>query len=245
MPVFSGLFLIIVMGSAGLPALSGFVGEFLTILGTFIAGDTLPAGYSLPMPRLLGGLAATGVVLGAVYLLWMFQKVFFGKLDKAKNGKLKDLNGRELATFVPLVIGIFVLGLFRTLLRRWSGVVGSEGSRPRHRVEKHRIASGSGNQAASAPKGATPGAAAGAEAAGDPPARAHRGRGSVGRCGSAGRRVPGGGSSRAVLHRARHAGAPPAGAPGGSAAAFAVPAARDPEGRHDVRREPPRLSFPI
>src|SRR3954462_4565306 len=104
------------MGSAGLPALSGFVGEFLTILGTFIAGDTLPQGYSFPMPRLLGALAATGVVLGAIYLLWMFQKVFFGKLDKAKNGKLKDLSGRELATFLPLVVGIFLLGLFPTSL---------------------------------------------------------------------------------------------------------------------------------
>jgi len=112
MPVFAGLYLIIVMGSAGLPALSGFVGEFLTILGTFIAGDTLPAGYSFPMPRLMGALAATGVVLGAIYLLWMFQKVFFGKLDKAKNGKLRDLNGRELGTFIPLCIGIFALGLF-------------------------------------------------------------------------------------------------------------------------------------
>jgi NADH-quinone oxidoreductase subunit M len=112
MPIFSGLYLIIVMGSAGLPALSGFVGEFLTIMGTFIAGDTLPQGYGFPMPRLLGGLATTGVVLGAIYLLWMFQKVFFGKLDKAKNGKLPDLNGRELGTFIPLVIGIFLLGLF-------------------------------------------------------------------------------------------------------------------------------------
>jgi NADH-quinone oxidoreductase subunit M len=100
------------MGSAGLPSLSGFVGEFLTILGTFIAGDTLPQGYGFPMPRLLGALAATGVVLGAIYLLWMFQKVFFGKLDKAKNGKLKDLDARELCTFIPLVIGIFLLGMF-------------------------------------------------------------------------------------------------------------------------------------
>jgi NADH-quinone oxidoreductase subunit M len=112
MPTFAGLFLVVVMGSAGLPALSGFVGEFLTILGTFIAGDTLPQGYNFPMPRLMGALAATGVVLGAVYLLWMFQKVFFGKLDKAKNGRLKDLNGSELATFIPLVIAIFLLGLF-------------------------------------------------------------------------------------------------------------------------------------
>src|SRR5690242_9242317 len=56
MPIFAGLFLIVTMGSAGLPALSGFVGEFLTLFGTFISGDTFPAGYHLPMPRLLGAL---------------------------------------------------------------------------------------------------------------------------------------------------------------------------------------------
>ncbi len=134
MPVFAGLYLIIVMGSAGLPALSGFVGEFLTIMGTFNAGcvaagpdpmmackigETFPASHAnfLPHPHLLGALAATGVILGAIYLLFMFHKVFFGKLDKARNGSLKDLSGRELAVFIPLVIGIFLLGLFpRALL---------------------------------------------------------------------------------------------------------------------------------
>ena len=108
MPMFSGLFLIIVMGSAGLPALSGFIGEFLTLLGTWGAG----AESNLPMPRVLTALATTGVILGAVYLLYMFHKVFFGKLDKAKNGNLPDLNGRELGTFIPLVLGIFLMGLF-------------------------------------------------------------------------------------------------------------------------------------
>ncbi|MDQ3367151.1 MAG: NADH-quinone oxidoreductase subunit M [Myxococcota bacterium] len=120
MPVFAGLYLIIVMGSAGLPALSGFVGEFLTLLGTFNAGSEFPASHPdyLPYPRLLGALATTGVILGAIYLLWMFQKVFFGKLDKAKNGRLKDLSGRELAVFVPLVLAIFAMGLFpRPFLR--------------------------------------------------------------------------------------------------------------------------------
>lgn len=114
MPVFAGLFLIVTMGSAGLPALSGFVGEFLTLFGTFNAGDTFPPSHPnfLPAPRLLGAVATTGVIFGAVYLLYMFQKVFFGKLDKAKNGNLKDLNGRELGVFIPLVILIFVLGLF-------------------------------------------------------------------------------------------------------------------------------------
>jgi NADH-quinone oxidoreductase subunit M len=120
MPVFAGIYLIIVMGSAGLPALSGFIGEFLTIFGTFNAGDTFPAAapHFLPAPRLLGALAATGVIFGAIYLLYMFQKVFFGKLDKARNGALKDLSGREMATFLPLVIGIFLMGMFpRPLLQ--------------------------------------------------------------------------------------------------------------------------------
>jgi NADH-quinone oxidoreductase subunit M len=122
MPLFAGIYLIIVMGSAGLPALSGFVGEFLTIMGTFIAGgapgsaEAFPTGYSIPMPHLLGALAATGVVLGAIYLLWMFQKVFFGKLDKAKNGKLPDLNAREFLTLLPLVLGIFLMGMFPSRL---------------------------------------------------------------------------------------------------------------------------------
>ncbi|HEY1551981.1 MAG TPA: NADH-quinone oxidoreductase subunit M, partial [Kofleriaceae bacterium] len=114
MPIFAGLYLIILMGSAGLPALSGFVGEFFSIFGTFIAGDTFPANHPhfLPMVRLLAALAATGVILGAVYLLFMFHKVFFGKLDKAKNGKLEDLRGHELAVFVLLAVGILVGGLF-------------------------------------------------------------------------------------------------------------------------------------
>jgi NADH-quinone oxidoreductase subunit M len=112
MPVFAGLFLVVTMGSAGLPALSGFIGEFLTIFGTFNAQDTLPAGYSIPHPRLLGALACTGVIVGAVYLLYMFQKVFFGKLDKAKNGNLPDLRGHELFVFVILSIAILLGGLF-------------------------------------------------------------------------------------------------------------------------------------
>src|SRR5215813_5845508 len=82
MPVFAGLFLIVVMGSAGLPALSGFIGEFLTLLGTFGAEQTFPGAYPhyLPGALILAILATTGVILGAIYLLFMFQRVFFGKL---------------------------------------------------------------------------------------------------------------------------------------------------------------------
>ncbi len=107
MPVFAGMFLIVTLGSAGLPGLSGFIGEFLTIFGTFTAHSR-----DLPMPMLLGALAATGVILGAVYLLYMFQKVMFGPITRDVNRTLKDLSGRELAIFVPLVAMIFVMGLF-------------------------------------------------------------------------------------------------------------------------------------
>jgi NADH-quinone oxidoreductase subunit M len=112
MPVFSGLFLIVVMGSAGLPALSGFIGEFLTMFGTFMADQSWSEHYHLPHPKLLGALCATGVILGAIYLLWMFQKVFFGPLDKAKNGKLPDLRGHELFVFIVLAILIFLGGVY-------------------------------------------------------------------------------------------------------------------------------------
>jgi NADH-quinone oxidoreductase subunit M len=120
MPMFAGIFLIITMGSAGLPALSGFIGEFLSLFGTFIAGDSFPPNHPnfLPVVRLLAALAATGVIFGAIYLLYMFHKVFFGKLDTAKNGALPDLKGHELATFIPLVLAIMVGGLFpRPLLK--------------------------------------------------------------------------------------------------------------------------------
>ena len=100
------------MGSAGLPSLSGFIGEFFSIFGTFNA--EFPKGHEhyIPNAHLMGALACTGVILGAVYLLFMFQKVFFGKLDKAKNGKLPDLKAHELAAFIPLCLAIFLLGLF-------------------------------------------------------------------------------------------------------------------------------------
>ena len=114
MPVFGGLFLFMVLGSAGLPGLSGFVGEFLTIVGTFVSYDTFPDGWPhfLPMPKLLALLATTGVILGAVYLLYMFQRVMLGPIRHEHNAKLKDVSLREIAVFVPLVVMIFVMGLF-------------------------------------------------------------------------------------------------------------------------------------
>ncbi len=113
MPVFAALFLICMLGSVGLPGLSGFVGEFLTIFGTFIADKSFPVGWDhfLPHPMLLAAAATTGVIFGAVYLLYMFQKMMFGEL-KEQNKGLQDLSWREIGVFTPLVIGIFVLGLY-------------------------------------------------------------------------------------------------------------------------------------
>ena len=107
MPVFAAMFLLCLLGSIGLPGLSGFVGEFMTILGTFVAN-----GHAVPMPKLMAAGAATGVILGAIYLLYMFQKVMFGPLDNPKNKVLPDLSLREIFVFAPIVAMIFVLGIY-------------------------------------------------------------------------------------------------------------------------------------
>ena len=107
MPIFAGVYLIVVLGSAGLPGLSGFVGEFLAIFGTFMSGGT----GMIPVPKIMAALAATGVILGAVYLLYMFQKVFFGPSTNPANDHLKDMSWRELFVFIPIVAMIFFMGV--------------------------------------------------------------------------------------------------------------------------------------
>ena len=87
MPVFTALFVIITFSSIAVPGTNGFVGEFLVLLGTFK--------LQLPYGRVIGVIATTGVILGAVYMLWMVQKVFFGPIDNAENRHLKDMTVRE------------------------------------------------------------------------------------------------------------------------------------------------------
>jgi NADH-quinone oxidoreductase subunit M len=102
MPAFSALFLIIVFSSIAVPGTNGFVGEFLVLLGTFKSS----------LPREFGVLGALGVVLGAAYMLWMVQRVFFGQITDPENQRLGDLNVREFVTvlpFVGLVIGMGVV----------------------------------------------------------------------------------------------------------------------------------------
>jgi NADH-quinone oxidoreductase subunit M len=123
-PVFSALFLVIVLASVGLPGLCGFVGEFMVLLGTFTAGKTWDAvgltGF-FPVPKAMAGIAASAVILSAMYLLTMYQKIFFGPLDKPENRDphVRDVHGRETWVFGIVVVAALAMGFFpQTFLSR-------------------------------------------------------------------------------------------------------------------------------
>jgi NADH-quinone oxidoreductase subunit M len=101
MPIFATIFMIVTFSSIGLPGTNGFVGEFLVLIGAF---ESELRWWTI--------IASSGVILSAVYMLWMFQRVMFGELDNPKNQKLLDLNAREIGIMVPLIIMIFVMGLY-------------------------------------------------------------------------------------------------------------------------------------
>ncbi len=103
LPLFGIFLLIVTLSSIGLPGLNGFVGEFTILVGTFRAN------------RVYAALAATGIVLGAWYMLTMFRRVMHGPLDKPVNRQLQDLSAREVIVLVPVVIFIFLIGLFPNL----------------------------------------------------------------------------------------------------------------------------------
>ena len=113
MPVYAVLTLIVALSSMGLPGLNGFVGEFTILLGAF-GSDALASqiGAGVLHPGVLTGFAAVGVILAAIYILYMFQKMFLGPVDKEENKKLLDLNWREIATLAPLLVLIFWIGLY-------------------------------------------------------------------------------------------------------------------------------------
>ncbi|MEK6563255.1 MAG: NADH-quinone oxidoreductase subunit M, partial [Candidatus Binatota bacterium] len=100
MPIFSAFFLVVTLSSIGLPGLNGFVGEFLILLGSFQASPFWTAG------------AASGVVLGAIYMLWMFRRVMFGPLSRPENQSLKDMETREIVMLVPIIALIFFMGIY-------------------------------------------------------------------------------------------------------------------------------------
>ena len=110
MPVFGRIFLIVTLSSIALPLTNGFVGEFLILLGAF-QSTVRGAGLATVI-------ATTGVIWSAVYMLWMFQRVMYGPVDKPENRRLRDLSRGELAILVPFVILIFAMGIYPVAFTR-------------------------------------------------------------------------------------------------------------------------------
>ncbi len=100
MPIYATITLIMFMSSMGLPLLNGFIGEFTILQGAYVANWRWAA-WAVP-----------GVILAAAYLLWLYQRVFFGPVTNPKNEKLPDLTGREILTFAPLIIAALWIGLY-------------------------------------------------------------------------------------------------------------------------------------
>ena len=114
MPVLSTLFLIVTLSSIGLPGLNGFIGEFLILLGAF---------HSTSLSHWYAIFATSGVIFAAVYMLWMYQRVIFGKIMNPANLQLTDLSPREIAVLLPVVLFIFLIGVYpNTFLRESAGV---------------------------------------------------------------------------------------------------------------------------
>jgi NADH-quinone oxidoreductase subunit M len=112
MPIYFFLFLIVLLSSIGLPLLNGFVGEYLVLLGAYQAN----LWYAI--------VGTSGIIWGAVYMLWMFQRMMFGPLDKPENKELKDLDRREIAILVPIILVMFWIGIYSNpFLRRMDTAV--------------------------------------------------------------------------------------------------------------------------
>ncbi len=99
LPIYAAFFMVFTLASIGLPATNGFIGEFLIILGGFTAS------------KLMGILSATGIIIGAGYMLWLYQRVFFMEVNPKLQG-FKDIDMREILTLVPLVILVFWIGVY-------------------------------------------------------------------------------------------------------------------------------------
>ena len=110
MPRYAVLFMVFMLGSVGLPGTSGFVGEFLVIMGSFQASG------------LLAFFVASGMVLGAIYMLSLYRRVIFAAPNDPDAAKMEDLSSRELSFFVPLAVLVLLLGIAPTLLTSVSGL---------------------------------------------------------------------------------------------------------------------------
>jgi NADH-quinone oxidoreductase subunit M len=100
MPLYAAAFMVFTLANVGLPGTSGFVGEFLALIGTFRVNITVAT------------LATLGVILSAAYALWLYRKVIFGALTKPSLGTIKDLDYREIITLAPLVALTILFGIY-------------------------------------------------------------------------------------------------------------------------------------
>jgi NADH-quinone oxidoreductase subunit M len=106
-PIYASIFMVVMLSSVGLPGLNGFVGEFLIMLGAYLR--SWPA----------AAFAVSGIVLGALYMLWAYERVMFGPITKAVNETIADLSGREIAVMIPMLALMFFMGLYpRPLISR-------------------------------------------------------------------------------------------------------------------------------
>ena len=105
MPCYAFVFMVFMLASVGLPGTSGFVGEFLSMQGAYLANSW----YAF--------IAATGVILGAAYMLWLYRRLFYGPLEKADVKAMTDLNVREYLMFVPLLAMVVWMGVYPTTFR--------------------------------------------------------------------------------------------------------------------------------
>jgi NADH-quinone oxidoreductase subunit M len=100
MPAYATVFMVFMLGAVGLPGTSGFVGEFLALIGTY------------QVDRLATVLATSGIILSATYMLWLYRRVIFGPLEKEDLKSILDLNAREIAIFAPLVLVVLWMGIY-------------------------------------------------------------------------------------------------------------------------------------
>jgi NADH-quinone oxidoreductase subunit M len=118
MPVFAAYFLLVSLSSIGLPGLNGFVGEFLILLGAFRSAALGSYWYAV--------FAATGVILAAVYMLWMYQRVMLGDIHKPENNSLTDVNGREFAMLAAIAVFVVWIGVYPSTFLNKTEVSGQQ-----------------------------------------------------------------------------------------------------------------------
>jgi NADH-quinone oxidoreductase subunit M len=139
-PVYAAIFMVVMLSSIGLPGLNGFVGEFLILLGAYLSLKV--AVY----------FAVTGLILGALYMMWAYERVMWGPLTKAVNVALTDLNRREIAVMVPLLALMFLMGLYpRPLLNRMQPSVDALLARVRNsqpQIQHQQMLADSGSRSA-------------------------------------------------------------------------------------------------